>query len=154
MRRFTGNKDTDKIILSKLDDKDLLSILSTNKYLSTLPDDSFWRNRLYRKYPNYEKEENWKETYLTTVYYIDKLKRDFNFIYTSGDPKYVYDFLDRLRKIKATGYGPDVYKELLKKGYEDLVVYLTNRLRRMAGSEEYKLGTEEWEAHKLRYFTT
>ena len=47
---LSGNKDTDALILMKLNDKDLSSICQINSYISSLcSDDTFWRNRvLYR----------------------------------------------------------------------------------------------------------
>lgn len=33
---FTGNKETDKIVLSQLDDYDLSSVCATNKHLNDL----------------------------------------------------------------------------------------------------------------------
>ena len=49
---FTGNKATDIIILEKLNDNDLISVCSTNKYLNDLCNtESFWMNRTLSKFP-------------------------------------------------------------------------------------------------------
>ena len=48
MDKFTGNKDTDFIILSQLSDRDLGAVCSVNRYAKKLcEDENFWRKRLY-----------------------------------------------------------------------------------------------------------
>ena len=48
MSKFTGNRDTDLIILSQLTDKDLGIVCQVNKYVEKLcEDENFWRNRLF-----------------------------------------------------------------------------------------------------------
>lgn len=50
---FSGYKDTDREILLTLSDKDLLSICSSNKYFFTsVCDNTFFYQKLYRSYPN------------------------------------------------------------------------------------------------------
>jgi len=65
---FTGNKDTDLMIMMELPDKDLFNFCKTNKYINYLCDNEhFWRNRYYRKYgtPKYNKPDHltWKRFY-------------------------------------------------------------------------------------------
>jgi hypothetical protein len=44
---FTGHKDTDILVLMQLDDKELASICSVNKYINSLCDsEQFWLNRI------------------------------------------------------------------------------------------------------------
>ena len=51
MNVLTGNKDADLLILDKLDDKDLVSFCLVNKDANRLCSiDSFWKNRLLKKY--------------------------------------------------------------------------------------------------------
>src|SRR5665647_265046 len=51
MNKFTGQKDTDLIILHSLNDQDLGHFCSTNKYIKTICDDDlFWRNHIVKKY--------------------------------------------------------------------------------------------------------
>ena len=52
MEKFlTGYKDSDLIILSKLDDRDLLNICLANKYANRLcNNEDFWRARLIKNY--------------------------------------------------------------------------------------------------------
>lgn len=48
---FTGNKQTDLIILSNLSDNDLINICAANKYLNNLcNDDNFWLNKILNRY--------------------------------------------------------------------------------------------------------
>lgn len=99
--RITGNKDVDKLILEKIDsDRDLLKTCSVNSYFKNLCDDDFFRKRLRQKYPFLfdlkSKEISWKNYYLKSVYYIDKMKREYDFDFTSksfGTPKEYYDIL-------------------------------------------------------------
>ena len=96
--RFSGNKDTDREILLKLSDKDLLSACKSNKYLYTsVCDDNFFRRKLLLSYPNTLKYfnineyKNCKRFYLKMIYYISKLKEEFNYLYIAGNPKKQYD---------------------------------------------------------------
>ena len=79
--QFTGNKDVDLEILKSLEDKDLLNMCKTNKYLANLcKDDNFWKNRFEEKYNGLgykPKKQTWKE------YYIDSSKKYE--IYNLGD---------------------------------------------------------------------
>lgn len=71
-RTLTGLRDTDMIILSKLDDRSLLSLCSANTYTNTLcKDENFWRNRTVKKYGNLFKYKpafmSWRDYYLKIV---------------------------------------------------------------------------------------
>jgi hypothetical protein len=85
---FTGHKDTDYIVLMKLDDYDLSSFCSTNKYLKNLYDDdeTFWRNRTIKRfgqylggieklkeYKNNYKNYTWKKYYISLINFLEKL---------------------------------------------------------------------------------
>ena len=94
---LSGLKDTDREILKHIGDKDLLKICSLNrKTWNEVCDDSFLRRRLMR-YPDIEKykyeKESWKQFFLRAIYYISKMKEDFEFIYTDGDFKKQFDLL-------------------------------------------------------------
>lgn len=96
---LTKLKDTDRLILSMLDDKDLLSACLADKNTNALCDETFFRNRLYEKYPNLvpfkSSNVNWKKFYLENVYYIDKLK-EYKFQFTkqsNGTPKQYYEII-------------------------------------------------------------
>ena len=71
MNVLTGNKDADLLILDKLDDKSLVSFCLTNKDANRLCSiDSFWRNRLIRKYGNVQfNSRTWKQFYLSIFKY-------------------------------------------------------------------------------------
>jgi len=74
---FTGQRDTDLLIMEKLDDYNLFKFCATNKYTRNLCENEiFWRNRLISKFgkeslkfkiPN----RTWKNYYLKLVYAID-----------------------------------------------------------------------------------
>ena len=72
MKMFSGIKDVDRLIVEKLDDRDLLTMCNTSLYCNTIADDSFFRGRSLSKFPqeslskpNYIK---WKPYYATLVY--------------------------------------------------------------------------------------
>lgn len=78
-KTFSGIIDTDLIILSELEDRDLFSFCqnfeSKNKYINKLcSNENFWRNRFVKKYGNAKKDPNrtWKRFYLKVTYYDDK----------------------------------------------------------------------------------
>ena len=51
MNRFTGQKDVDITILNLLEDKDLINMCKTNKYVNSIcENDNFWRDRIIKKY--------------------------------------------------------------------------------------------------------
>lgn len=73
---LTGHKDTDLIILSELDDKDLINYCTADVYANNLCNTSdFWKNKTVEKYGNilgsgknikklYKGNSSWKEYYL------------------------------------------------------------------------------------------
>ena len=75
MNVLTGNKDTDLLILGNLDDKSLLNFCLVNQDANRLCSiDSFWRNRLVRKYGQESLEfkspnKTWKQFYLSILKY-------------------------------------------------------------------------------------
>ena len=164
-RTFSGIKDVDRKILEKLDDKDLLSILLTNKYLNKILDERFWRNRLIQRYPgaiSFKKEEKeegaghtqtWKRYYLTTVYYVNKLKREFNYDYISGDPEFYYQMVSHIESLmnpnKSSGARRTMLlSKLIRLGYDDLGLYLENRTVREFGRRYTDYTPEEWASRK------
>jgi len=99
MKPFSGIKDIDLMILSELDDVDLLKICGTislkNTYINHICSDQiFWKNRLLKNFSNVDlskwKELSWKDKYLRIVYYIDKMKREYDFDFIKGDPRLYY----------------------------------------------------------------
>lgn len=84
---FTGNKETDKIVLSNLDDYDLGKVCSANKHLSEIcKDESFWRNRTLTRFGSYLGDvdkikeymkkynlSSWKKYYIYLVDFIERI---------------------------------------------------------------------------------
>ncbi len=98
---LSGNKDVDREILSKLSDKDLLFACKTNTYAyDNICDKTFFRNLVYNRYSEtikykdlvkVNKQKDWKNFYLSVVYYVGKLKEDFSYEYKAdGSPELEY----------------------------------------------------------------
>ena len=142
--KLTGIKDVDKLILENLDDEELLRVISLNKYLNTVADENFWRKRLLQRYPNVEidKTRTWKDNYLKILYYVDKIKREFDFTFTKGNPKKYYEILrywileNYGRRLTATAE-----RMLLEKGYDDILLFMLIR-------SEGHITDSEWDVFK------
>jgi hypothetical protein len=78
MDRLTGIRDTNLLILNKMDDRSLLSYCQTNKYAENLcNNEDFWRNRFIKVYgiedaKLKDKNRSWKNYYLLVLYYKSK----------------------------------------------------------------------------------
>lgn len=76
--RLAGTKDANLLILSKMDDRTLLSYCKTNRYSKNLcNNEDFWRNRFIKVYgvesANLKnKNRTWKDYYLSVLYYTNK----------------------------------------------------------------------------------
>ena len=72
-QNFTGNKDTDFIIIDQLDDESLLSLCQTNKYLANIcNDEKFWEKRFKLKNDLYHikikpSDISWKNYYIEVL---------------------------------------------------------------------------------------
>ena len=79
---FTEQRDSDLLIMKKLDDISLFNFCTTNKYTRDLcQNEDFWRGRFYEKYgeeaPKYKpKDRNWKNHYLQVFIDLDKFSKD------------------------------------------------------------------------------
>src|SRR5665647_842836 len=119
-KAFTQIKDADRKILENLDDKDLFKTLLTNKYLNSIADENFWRNRLMVKYPltaeHKESDEwrldlitqvpnTWKNYYLYVIYYVDKMQKEFDFKFVKGKPSWSYYLLSESKRGSIVGTG-------------------------------------------------
>ena len=96
-RAFTGIKDVDMIILSHLDDRNLLTKCTLNKYVNQLcNDENFWRNRfLARSSVRPNITTSWKRYYLETLKDIDLLDQFFlDKSYETEEAR--FDFITRL----------------------------------------------------------
>lgn len=144
MSVLTGHKDSDIIILSKLDDRSLLNLcLVRNRYINTLcNNEDFWRNRFVKVFgleaSKYKPEDRtWKKHYLTVIMHLDELLLSDGDI--AGDPfKFFSNFvqgeinsdnfynevnksISTLPKIYQTGYW------LLNLGNEIKIAYQIDR---------------------------
>ena len=77
---MTEIKDVDLLILSKLDDRDLLNFCMTSKYGKYLcKNEDFWRNRFMKKYSDKVKyrdiSKTWKHFYLGLISLTDIISR-------------------------------------------------------------------------------
>jgi hypothetical protein len=141
--RITGDKNVDTLILEKLDNKTLLETCSLNSYLFGLCDNNFFKNRMKKEYFNIfqNKPENlsWKDYFLRTIFYIDKMKREYNFDFTnksSGDPKNYYLILKGISPRTGKYHNFDNIRDLwhhqsllaITSGYEDLYNYFEDKL--------------------------
>ncbi len=95
---LTGIKDVDKIILSHIDDRQLIEICSLNKtYMEKVCDEHFFRDRTISKYPetikykDYGRVRSWKQHYLNNVKYSDLLKNYGGYSKKYKSPKLYYD---------------------------------------------------------------
>ena len=102
---FTQLKDTDRLILHAADDRTLLEILKVNRNLLILGEDAF-KKRMQQSYPVLAKLKpygmKWAKYYLDMVYYISKLKEDYDIDYipvSSFDPPGYYVSKKNERKI-------------------------------------------------------
>ena len=102
---FTQLKDTDRLILDAADDRTLLEILKVNRNLLILGDDAF-KKRMQQSYPVLAKLKpygmKWAKYYLDMVYYISKLKEEYDIDYipvSSFDPAGYYVSKKNERKI-------------------------------------------------------
>ena len=148
---FSKTKDVDRLILQKLNDEDLINTLLTNKYANSLADENFWMNRVLTKYPGTFrfKEQNmtWRNFYLSSVYYIDKILTKYGFNFTGGDPKKYYHAL----RINNHVIGKMRQAIFLRNDMEDIALFYANRLslRNLKyGAPVYRLNTPEWEVEK------
>ncbi len=98
MNQLTGIKDLDREILSKVPDDELLKACTVDKrFWNDVCDDNFLRRRL-SKYPGIEKyksSQSWKQFFLSVIFYISKMKENYEYEYTNGDFKKQYQLLKK-----------------------------------------------------------
>lgn len=123
---LTGLKDTDRLVLESIEsERDFLSTCLADKYFSALCDENMFRKRIMNKYSSslYNKPDymSYKKFYLQLIYYIDKLKSENGFNFTSGDPISYYELLNRriLDYLKI--------KNAIELGYTDLALFLLEK---------------------------
>lgn len=105
---FTGVKDVDREILLRIEsEREMLNACLLNKYSASLCNDTFFMNRILKKFPgafNFKIQNNknisWKKYYIYLLTYIEKLEKEFQFYYQGGDPKLYYDILNKKMNIE------------------------------------------------------
>lgn len=108
---FTGSKDTDTIILNKLNDKDLFNISLTCKHFKEIiSDDLFWLKRITFLFDisidtlnKYRKYRNWKNFYIEDIRKLNP--RDVN-LYI----KYGLNLLIALKETDIFDFDVDTFE--------------------------------------------
>ena len=144
MNPLTGIKDTDREILKHVSDKELLGACSIDRRMwNDVCDDAFLRMRLskYHGIEKYKKDdESWKQLFLRVIYYISKMKEEFEFEYTEGDFKKQYEILKKPRKesllFEATRAGELFLVEFALKTGDD-IHFNDNSALKLASSKGY-----------------
>src|SRR5665647_246421 len=108
MSQFTGHKDTDRLILSRLNGEALLSFCSSTPYLNNLCSEEFFQGKIRNtpleklkvKYPSL----NYRNFYATMMYYIALLQEKYDFKYDftdldARDPKDLYQLLQKYKNL-------------------------------------------------------
>lgn len=87
MRAFTGIKDVDMKILLEVNDRSLLNICLSNKYVNEIcKSENFWRNRFFNKYKSNAskiikpKDRSWRDQYLQILIYKDYITHIWDFL--------------------------------------------------------------------------
>lgn len=125
MKTFSGIKDVDRLILEKLDDRDLLTSCNASEYCNKITDEGFFQRRALRNFPRESEIKpdyvKWKQFYLMLVYInsekekvcrniqnlVEQGKLNENAYYLStfdlANPKFNY-FVDKFTE----GYHTDI----------------------------------------------
>ena len=115
--KFTGNRDTDFIILQSLEDKDLPQFCAVNSYVNDLcKDDLFWKRRFFLRYGNLLGKEtdiiedykpinvSWKDYYIWLNSAVDG---DLFFVYIHADA------IGRVDVLKVLEYNyPEIFSDM------------------------------------------
>ena len=136
MSTLTGHKDTDREILLKLNNDDILNYcnkLKNRDIFKQICNDNFFKSYITKNYPKLLIYKpfglRWKLFYLDIVYYISKLKEDFNFDYTNKPKAYPKEYYDIIFKYKNSDENSDVaFEKAVRKGYKDLAEYFNKDL--------------------------
>lgn len=142
----TGNKDVDILFLSRIDDRDLLNALNTNKATKKYTnDENLWANRFNRLHPeDFDtvlklKKRSWKDFSLLLIKYLDLAQGDYNkamFLATKDGNK---DLVDYFITQGANEWNEALLNAALG-GHKDLVDFFISK-----ASEFWEEGEERWE---------
>ena len=138
-KMLTQLPDVDREILLKLDEREFLEICSPPKssYSRKLCNEDLFRKRLVLKYPSayqYKPEnQTWKKYYLSTSYYINKLKEE-EIPYNLGNPKEEYENFPSYLKDDVMAYLSLVgYKGKSRINRSILLDFYISNLRKIDG---------------------
>ena len=125
---FMPYKDADMLIINMLDDESLLKLLQVNKKLLVSGQEGF-KERLRRRYPEMinkkPKDVPWSQWYLNAVYYISKLKEEFDFDYIASnfDPSKIYKIFKNTYKYDLKPVKDILTFEMLIQTNDDQKIY-------------------------------
>jgi hypothetical protein len=129
---FTRIKDLDLEILSKMDDRELGRICSTDKYFAKLcQNNMFWKNRTVKRFGKYfgnnldkyfldSEKTTWRDYYISIIDFLEKIysKKIFHYDGKRDDLKLLSNIIMQndkiLRKELETHYELQRWKEMLK----------------------------------------
>ena len=124
---LSGNKDVDLLILDKLDDKSLINFCFVNQNANHLCQiDSFWRNRLIKKYGQESleyKSGTWKQFYLSILkYWNDDMDTAMRNAARGGHQELVDFFISK----GANDWNYGMYGAA-QGGHKDLVIFFISK---------------------------
>jgi hypothetical protein len=136
MSKFEPKKTEDMSALESLEDRDLLYTCSQSSYMNNLCDNTFFKRRFMKRWPQLDifvLDNKWRETYLNQVSYIDKLRAEYSFNYKNDGelipraPAHVY--YQVLRKVFHPFETGDSFNTSLRVAFEnnyyDIIKYLS-----------------------------
>lgn len=114
---MSGNLDADRLILLELNDRDLINTCNTNRYFrNQVCNELFFLKRLINKYPdtliNKPKNTTYKNWYLKIVFYVAKLKEQFDYDYIGGNPEVQYEIFKIDSDLDNILYESSIREEL------------------------------------------
>lgn len=128
---ISGNKDTDTLILEKLNNRDLLNICKiNNRYISKLCNEDLFRKRILTNFSRLEKQKpenlTWKKYYIYLMYWTAKLEEDFGFISDDlrDDPKKYYRIISRYQD----RIDDDIGEDMKNNYYYKLLTYFEEKV--------------------------
>lgn len=154
MSSITGNKETDRLVLLKIDnERDFSAACMTNRYYLSLCDNNLLRRRIQKYYPqslkHKEDSESFKMFYSRLIQHILLLKQDYNIFFKVEDPIDYYNILHSrmfyLWKIR----------QAIRKGYTDLAIFLveSRNIYHTTLPKLLKLSQEHNNQDLVTYFT-
>lgn len=124
---FTGNLNTDSLILDELDDISLARMCGTNRDIrNRVCNEPYFQRRTYKWFPstivNKPEDVSWRSWYFNMADYKEILRRDHNFLFKTGDPEKYLEFINDNEEPHHVGL-----KHAAIMGYRDLVDYFISK---------------------------